>query len=89
MPTLEQAGLPGFRAALCCGIMAPGGTPEPILDFCARHIAVVLAMPGIAQRLGTLGIEAETGTPAALGALLPEDNAALGQVIREAGIRAD
>lgn len=89
VPTMEEAGLSGFKAGLWWGIMAPGGTPEPVRDFYARHIAAVLAMPQVAARLQSVGVEVESSTPAELGTLLRADHAAMGEVIRAANIRVD
>ena len=47
VPTLDEAGVPGFRATLWVGFMAPAGTPQPIVDLLNREITKILARPDI------------------------------------------
>jgi tripartite-type tricarboxylate transporter receptor subunit TctC len=49
VPTLEEAGVPGFRATLWVGLMAPGGTPQPIVDLLNREITKIVSRPEIKQ----------------------------------------
>jgi tripartite-type tricarboxylate transporter receptor subunit TctC len=47
VPTLDEAGVPGFRATLWVGFMAPAGTPQPIVDLLNREISKILSRPDI------------------------------------------
>ena len=47
VPTVEEAGVPGFKATLWVGFMAPAGTPQPIVDLLHREITTILSRPEI------------------------------------------
>ena len=47
VPTLDEAGVPGFQATLWVGFMAPAGTPQPIVDLLNREIGKIVSRPDI------------------------------------------
>jgi tripartite-type tricarboxylate transporter receptor subunit TctC len=47
VPTIAEAGVPGFQATLWVGFMAPAGTPQPIVELLNREISKILARPDI------------------------------------------
>ena len=49
MPTIAEAGVPGFQATLWVGFMAPAGTPQPIVELLNREISKILARPDIKE----------------------------------------
>jgi len=55
VPTLDEAGVPGFRATLWVGFMAPAGTPQPVVDLLNREITKILARPDIKAAWGEQG----------------------------------
>lgn len=55
VPTLDEAGVPGFQASLWVGFMAPAGTPQPIVDLLNREINKILARPEIKAAWGEQG----------------------------------
>jgi tripartite-type tricarboxylate transporter receptor subunit TctC len=55
VPTLDEAGVPGFQASLWVGFMAPAGTPQPIVDLLNREISKILARPDIKAAWGEQG----------------------------------
>ena len=57
MPTVAEAGLPGYEAALRYGIVAPAGTPRPIVDKLNAALRQALAEPDTAKRMATDGTE--------------------------------
>ena len=76
VPTMAESGVPGFIASSWTGIVAPPGTPEPIVDKINAAVNASLASPATQAQLKTLGAEAMFGTPADymsfLGAELPK-----------------
>lgn len=88
VPTIA-ATIPGYAAEYTTGVYAPTGTPEAILTRLNRELIAVLAKPEVRERFATLGVKALGSTPAELAAIVKNDNAKWGRIIRDAGIRAD
>ena len=55
MPTIAEAGVPGYEATIWLGIMAPAGTPQPIVDKLNAEIDKVLALPEVQGGVGQAG----------------------------------
>jgi tripartite-type tricarboxylate transporter receptor subunit TctC len=87
VPTLGDF-LPGFEAITWFGIAAPKQTPAEIVDRLNREINVTLADPRMKARIGELGGEVSSGSPAEFGKLIAADTEKWGKVIRAAGIKA-
>lgn len=90
IPTVDEAGLPGFYTANWHALFAPKGTPQPILDTLNAALVTALANPVTRKRLQELGQEImpkEQQTPAALTQLLKSDIATWWPVIKDAGIK--
>ncbi len=66
VPTMAEAGLPGFEAALVFAVVMPAGTPAPIVAQINKDIAEIMAAPEVKQTLSTQAIEARSSTPDAL-----------------------
>ncbi|MEW6451218.1 MAG: tripartite tricarboxylate transporter substrate binding protein [Pseudomonadota bacterium] len=66
VPTMAEAGLPGFKAALVFAVVMPTGTPAPIVAQLNKDIAEIMAAPEVKQTLSTQAIEARSSTPDAL-----------------------
>lgn len=64
IPSLAQAGLPGYEGDDWFGVFAPAGTPLPIRERMSKEMARILALPEIRERLFTLGAESASSTPA-------------------------
>jgi tripartite-type tricarboxylate transporter receptor subunit TctC len=86
LPTMEEAGLPGFEAVSIHGVFAPAKTPDAIVARLNQEIVRVLQQPGIRKRLEGIGVEAAGGTQEQFAALIQDEVAQMGKVIREAGI---
>ena len=90
VPTIEEAGgLPGFEAVSWYGLLAPAGTPEPIVAKLAAETARALKLPEIRSALEGQGATPIGGTPAELAALIAADTVRWGRVVREAGIKVE
>jgi tripartite-type tricarboxylate transporter receptor subunit TctC len=90
IPTVDEAGLPGFYTANWHGLFAPKGTPKPILDTLNAALVTALANPATRKRLEELGQEIlskKEQTPEGLAQLLKSDIATWWPVIKDAGIK--
>lgn len=75
VPTVAEAGVPDYEYDPWFGILAPAGTPQPILDKLAADIATVSKEPDVAERFAKLGALIEPNTPAEFEALIKKDSA--------------
>lgn len=89
IPTVAEAGLPGFEATQWWGVFGPAGLSSEIVARLNSEINKALRMPDIKQRFAADSAEPATGTPADLAAYHKADFEKWGKVIRGAGIKAD
>ncbi|AOY94911.1 LacI family transcriptional regulator [Cupriavidus sp. USMAA2-4] len=87
LPTVAEAGLPGYAFDSWFGVLAPAGTPKEIVDALNAQIAKALVAPDVRERLAAQGAEARGSTPQAFAATLRSEVARLAPVVRQAGIR--
>jgi len=88
VPAIGEA-VPGYVGDAWHGLFAPAGTPQPIVDKVAADVAKVLAMPDVRKRLMDIGLEPVGNTPAQFAAIVMNDHAKWGKVIRDAHIKLD
>ena len=86
VPTVAQAGVPGYEVTSWNGVFAPVGTPAEIISLLNKSIHDVVAIPELKQRYADLGIEAEASTPEQLKGRLESDIRKWAAVIERAGI---
>jgi tripartite-type tricarboxylate transporter receptor subunit TctC len=92
LPTLNEAGLPGFEVAVWHGLYAPKGTPKPVVDTLASALQTALKDPNVKQRFGDLGTEPVSearARPEALRAHLKSEIERWSPIISKAGVYAD
>jgi len=89
VPTMQEAGVPGFVFDSWVGCLVPAGTPKDIIAKVHADINRTLAVPEVRDKLTTLGFVLIGGTAEDLDALVKSDYARLGKLIRDAGIHAD
>jgi tripartite-type tricarboxylate transporter receptor subunit TctC len=87
LPTMAEAGVPGFEAVSAHGVFVPAKTPEPLVVRLNEEIVRVLQRPEAKERFAGIGAEAVGSTPAQLATAIKEEVARMGKVIREAGIQ--
>ena len=88
LPTMAESGYPGYEAVPWFGLMAPTGTPQPIIDKVHQETVRVLAMPDVRKKLGDFGLDLIGGTPAEFAAVIRTEIPYWAKVIKEAGIKA-
>ena len=89
VPSLAEAGVPGYEMTLWTGLMAPAGTPPEIVAQLHRETAQVLAQPEVKEAIGRQGGEINVGGPAEFGALIKSDLAKWQRVVKQAEIKVD
>ncbi|MFN3854529.1 MAG: Bug family tripartite tricarboxylate transporter substrate binding protein [Phreatobacter sp.] len=86
LPTMAEAGVPGFEASAWFGLVAPAGTPAEVMKVLVDTTASVLKEPGIIARFAELGAEPGTVSGAAFGAFLKAESEKWSGIVRAAGI---
>ena len=89
VPTVAEAGLPGFDVTTWYGILTPSGTPRPIVDRLNRELVAIMNAPDMKERLAKQGTEVRTTAPDEFAAYLKSEIAKWGDVIRKAGLHAN
>jgi len=88
VPTISEAGLPGYEASNWWGILAPAGTPAPVLARLREEIAAILESAETRKRFEVEGGEVVKMDPAEFAALIAAETAKWSQVVKQAGIKA-
>ena len=86
IPTLTEAGLPGFYVTSWIGLLAPAGTPDAIIDRLNREAQAVLKVPEVQDALRKLNTEPGGGTPEEFGTRIRDEIADYKQVAAKIGI---
>ena len=87
LPTIAEAGLTGVDAVLSYGLLAPGGTPQPIVDRLNQSLRATLAMDDVKQRLALEGADPAPTTPAEHAAVIDREEAKFSALIKELGLK--
>ena len=89
IPTLAESGLAGFDISSWQAVFAPAGTPPAIVARLQTEIARILKLPEVQKRFSELGLEPGGMPSAELAALVKNDVARLGKVVRDSGAKAE
>jgi len=89
MPTVAEAGVPGYQASIWNGMLVPGATPKAIVTRLNQEVVKVLKSPETQQRYAGMGADILYGTPEEFDAFTRAEMKKWDKVIREAGIRVD
>ena len=87
VPTMSEAGVPGYETTIWLGIMAPKGTPQDIVDRLNAEITKIMAKPAIREAWAKQGAVPMTMSPAEFDAFLRRDIDKWAKVIQQAGIK--
>ena len=85
IPTVTESGLPGYEFTSWFGLLAPAGTPDPILNRLQQAMAGLLKDPVILGRLAKQGIEPAILTNAQFAEVLRKSDAQMAEVVRKSG----
>jgi tripartite-type tricarboxylate transporter receptor subunit TctC len=89
LPTVAESGLPGFDAVLTYGLVAPGGTPRPIVEKLNAALRGALATDEVKRRLIQEGAEPLPTTPEEHAAIIDREETKWSALIKSAGIKAE
>jgi len=89
VPTINEAGVPGYESILWFGLLTAAGVPRAIVDRISADAGRVLASQATRERWQPIGIEPRPTTPAEFDRLVAEDTRLFTQIAREANIRAE
>lgn len=89
LPTMAEAGVPGFAMSSWQAVYAPKGTPEPIIQRLNADIVKILRMPDVKEKLTGLGMEIVGSSPAELAELMNAEIPRWGELVRKSGARAE
>lgn len=89
LPTVAEAGVPGYQVDLWFGVMAPAKTPREVVARLNAEINRALAAPEVGERLTTLGYEAWTGAPEILGEQMRRDLLKYADIVKRGNIKPE
>ena len=89
VPTIAEAGVPGYEALQWYGLLAPAGTPPEIVARLQAEVGKALNLPDVKQRLAADGAEAAGGTPAEFSVFIKDEIKKWAEVARAANIRPE
>ena len=89
LPTVAEAGVPGYEAPTWSGVIAPAGVPRPIIDKLNAGINKAIESQIFRDRFASIGDEPAGGSPEEFAEVIRTDSAKWGDVIRRAGARLD
>ena len=87
VPTIAEAGVPGYEATIWLGIMAPKGTPQPIVDRLNAEITKIVNRPDVKEAWAKQGVEPLAMSPAEFDAYLRADIEKWAKVVKDAGVK--
>jgi tripartite-type tricarboxylate transporter receptor subunit TctC len=89
LPTIAEAGVPGYEAGTWTGVIAPAGLPRPILDRLNAAVNAAIRSPMFVERFAQIGDEPAGGTPEDFAALIGKDSAKWAEVVKRSGAKID
>ena len=89
VPTVAEAGLPNFEVTTWYGILAPAGTPKPIVARLNAELVKTMHAPDLKERLAAMATDPATSTPEEFADYIKREIAKWGEVVRQAGLKAD
>jgi tripartite-type tricarboxylate transporter receptor subunit TctC len=89
LPTIAEAGVPGYEATNWWGILAPAGTPDAVIERLQKEFSVILTSAETRKRFETEGAEAQQMRPDEFGRFIAAETLKWARVVKEAGIRAE
>jgi tripartite-type tricarboxylate transporter receptor subunit TctC len=89
LPTMAEAGLPDFVVESWYGLMAPAGTPQPVIAKIHKDVLSVLARADTAEAFAKQGADVITSTPQEFAAMVAKEKDRWAEVIRKSGAKID
>ena len=89
IPTVAESGVAGYEASAWFGLLAPAGTPKPVLDLLQRSVAEIVRRPEVTQQLLDLGAEPVASTPEAFGRQITAEIDKWKKVVAATGVKVE
>jgi len=89
LPAIAESGYPGFEALAWNGLVAPAGTPRPVIDKINAEVNAILKQPDVVQKMNAAGFDLIGGTPEDFAKLIAADTARWTPVVKRLGIVAN
>jgi tripartite-type tricarboxylate transporter receptor subunit TctC len=89
LPTIAEAGVPGYLAPTWTGVIAPAGVPRPIVEKLNAAINKALKSESFKEKFAKIGDEPAGGTPEDFAATIKADSTKWGEVVRRSGARLE
>ena len=89
VPTLNESGLPNFDSGVWWAVLAPRGTPAPIIERLNQELARVLKAPEVVAKYADIGLAVEYSTPQAVHALAKKQSPEMAQILKAAGVEPE
>ena len=89
LPTIAESGVPGYAFDSWMGLLGPAGIPKPALDALNGAVAKILQNPAALERLDKQGVVPRALSPEAFAALLREDYARMGRIVKAVGAKVE
>jgi tripartite-type tricarboxylate transporter receptor subunit TctC len=89
VPTISEAGIPGFAVLDWQGLFTTGKTPPAIVNKLNAEVVRILALPDVVEKLAVAGVEIQTSTSREWGDFVKSEIAKWGKVVKEAGIKVE
>jgi len=89
LPTIAEAGLPGFQSLTWFGLLGPASTPKAVVDRVNAEMNKALQLPDIRARFTQMGFEPAGGSAADFAQAIQRDSQKWSKVIKDAGVKAE
>ena len=89
VPTVAELGYPGFEATLWLGLLAPAGTPKPIIDRLNKELVAIAATEDFKAAMEKNGADATSNSPEAFAQLIQSETGKYGSIVKRLGIKLD
>jgi tripartite-type tricarboxylate transporter receptor subunit TctC len=89
IPTVAEAGLPGYELTVWFGLVAPAGTPRDVVQKLNAEVLRILAMPDVRERFTAQGVDPVGSTPEQFGEHIRAQMSKWGKVVSDAGVKAE
>lgn len=89
VPTMQEAGVPGYDASVWLALLAPAGTPREIVTRLNGEIAKLMASADTRKALFDAGVEASPSSPEAMGEFMAQELARWGKVVKDTGVKLE
>jgi len=89
LPTVSEAGLPGFQSVVWFGLLGPAALPKPVVERVNAEMNKTLALPDVKARFAQMGFDQAGGTPASFAQVMQRDADKWSKVIKDAGVKPE